>query len=150
MSSRGIRSSVAIAFSALVVAAAGANAAPGNTVYTGTTAEGIKVKLTVASLGNATAFKIGPTEATCDVGRLEIEAAKFNRFDVSDPGAFSDKRRSKVKDGRYLLRDTFKITGQLTSDEPSWTGTYDKTTKVFENGTRVDTCVVSTTWEASA
>jgi len=138
---------VAATFAAVALGAAGASAAPGDTVLTGTTAEGTKVKLTVASFGNATAFKIGPTEATCDVGRLEIEAAKFNRFDTSDPGAFSDKRKSKVKDGRYLLRDTFKISGHLTSDEPSWTGTYDKTTKVFEKGQRVDTCVVSTTWE---
>jgi hypothetical protein len=147
MGARNMKAWVSVAFAALAVGAAGATAAPGDTVLTGSTDDGTKVKLTVATAGNATAFKIGATEATCDVGRLEIKAAKFTRFDTSDPGAFSDKRKSKVKDGRYLLRDTFKIAGQLSSDKTTWTGTYDKTTKVFEKGERVDRCVVSTTWE---
>ncbi len=140
------RCSVA-ALSLFAVVVASASAAPGQTVHTGATAEGIKVKLFVASRGHATAFKIGATEAVCDVGRLEIDAAKFKKFDMSDPGAFVDKRKSKTRDGKYLLRDTFKMAGQLTADDAGWTGTYAKTTKVFKKRRLVDTCVVKTTWE---
>jgi phosphate-selective porin len=147
MSSEAMRRCAVAAMSLFAVLGTSASAAPGDRVYSGTTAEGTKVRLIVASLGNATAFKIGATEAVCDVGRLEIDAAKFKNFDTSDPGTFADKRRSKTKDGNYLLRDTFKIAGQLTADDGVWTGTYDKTTKVYKGGKLVDTCVVSTTWE---
>lgn len=133
---------------AFAVVVASASAAPDDRIYTGITADGTKVKLVASSLGNPKAFKIWPTEAVCDVGRLEIDAAKFTRFDTSDPGRFVDKRKSKTKDGNYLLRDTFKMAGQLSADDGVWTGTYDKTTKVFKGGKLVDTCVVSTTWDA--
>jgi hypothetical protein len=132
-----------------IAAATTSAAAPGDTAYTGTTAEGTKVKLTVATPGNATVFKIAKTQATCDQGTLDTEAATFKRFDVSDPGEFSDKRKSATQDGKYVLKDTFEITGTLAADQSSWTGTYDKTTKVLKNGRKVDTCVLSTTWDAS-
>ncbi len=151
MSSRSLKRTVgAIAIGVVTAAVATASAAPGDTVLRGTTPDGTKVKLTVAEPGNATVFKIAATEATCDVGQLDIEAATFKKFDVSDPGAFSDKRKSKTKDSGYLLKDTFLITGTVAADGASWTGTYDKRTKVFElkGGERVDTCVLSTTWDA--
>jgi hypothetical protein len=133
----------------LAIAVATATAAPKNTTYSGTTAEGIKVKLVVASAGNATVFRIGSTEAECDEGHLQTDAAIFKKFDVSDPGAFTDKRKSKTKDGRYLLRDTFTTTGQVAADGASWSGTYEKTTRVLKDGRKIDTCVLSTTWEVS-
>jgi hypothetical protein len=132
-----------------ITAATTSAAAPGDTTYTGATAEGTKVKLTVASAGNATVFKIAKTQATCDQGRLDTEAATFKRFDVSDPGEFSDKRKSTTEDGRYVLKDTFETTGTLAADQSSWTGTYEKTTRVLKNGRKFDTCVLSTTWDAS-
>lgn len=147
MRSKGMkRCAVAVGVASLLAVVA-ASAAPGDTTYGGTTAEGTKVKLTVAKAGNATVFKIARTEATCDEGRLETEATTLRHFDVSDPGAFSDKRKSKVQDGRYLLRDTFQTTGEIAADQGGWTGTYQKRTKVLKDGRRVDTCVLSTTWE---
>lgn len=148
MSLRSLKRGI-VAATAAVAFAASAHAAPGDTVYAGITAEGTKVKLTVADAGNATAFKIASSQATCDVGQLDIEAAVFKKFDVSDPGTFSDKRKSKTKDsGGYLLKDTFLISGNVAADGASWSGTYDKRTRVFKGGERVDTCVLSTTWDA--
>jgi hypothetical protein len=125
-------------------------AAPGDTAYVGTTAEGVKVKLVVADAGNATTFKIAKTQAECDQGNLDIQAAAFRRFDTSDPGEFADKRKSKTtqEDG-YLLKDTFVLAGTVGADQVSWSGTYKKTTRVFKNGRKVDTCVLSTTWDVS-
>jgi hypothetical protein len=139
----------AVCVLAIAAATASAATAPGDTTYAGTTAESTKVKLTVGTAGNATVFKIAKTQATCDQGRLDTEAATFKRFDVSDPGEFSDKRKSSTQDGSYVLKDTFELTGALAADQSSWTGTYDKTTKVLKNGHKFDTCVLSTTWEAS-
>ncbi len=145
-----IRRGCAMAASVAVLVATGASAAPGDTAYVGTTAEGIKVKLVVASPGNATAFKIAKTKAQCQQGTLNIEAATFRRFDTSDPGEFSDKRKSKTtQDDGYVLKDTFIIAGSLNADNASWSGTYEKRTRVIKNGHKVDTCVLSTTWDAS-
>jgi hypothetical protein len=145
-----IRVGCALAGSVAVLVAAAAGAAPGDTVYTGSTAEGIKVKLVVASPGNATAFKIAKTKAECQQGTLDIEAATFRRFDVSDPGEFSDKRKNKTtQDDGYVLKDTFILAGSLNADNVTWSGTYEKTTRVIKNGRKVDTCVLSTTWDAS-
>jgi hypothetical protein len=149
MSSQSLRHGVVAAMSILAIAVASATAAQGDTAYTGTTAEGIKVKLVVATAGNATVFRIAGTEAECEEGHLQTDPAIFKKFDVSDPGAFTDKRKSKTKDGRYLLRDSFMTTGQVGADGTSWTGTYEKTTRVLKDGRRIDTCVLSTTWEVS-
>jgi hypothetical protein len=143
------RCAVGLACILAVGIASGATAAPGDTIYAGTTTEGAKVKLIVATAGNATMFKIAKTSAECEEGALATDAATFRRFDVSDPGEFSDKRKGTTQDSRYVYKDTFELTGTLAADESSWTGTYDKTTKVLKNGRKVDTCVLSTTWEAS-
>ena len=148
MTSQGLRR-CAVAALSMFAMIGGVAAAQGDTTYSGATAEGIRVKLTVASAGNATVFRIASTEAECEQGHLETDPATFKKFDVSDPGAFADKRRSKRKDGRYVLRDTFVTTGEVGSDGSSWTGTYDKTTKVLKDGRRIDTCVLSTTWDVS-
>jgi hypothetical protein len=144
-----IRGCAVVACVALLGAAA-ATAAPGDTVYTGTSAEGIKVKLVVASAGNATAFKIAKTKAECEQGVLDIQAATFRRFDTSDPGEFSDKRKhSTTQDDGYVLKDTFLLSGSASTDGSSWSGTYEKRTRVLKKGHRVDTCVLSTTWDVS-
>ena len=149
MSSQSFRRCVVAAMSTLTIVVASAAAAPGDTTLTGTTAEGIKVKLVVATAGNATVFRVAGTEAECKEGHLQTDPAIFKKFDVSDPGAFTDKRKSKTKDGRYLLRDTFMTAGQVAADGTSWTGTYEKTTRVLKDGRKIDTCVLSTTWEVS-
>jgi hypothetical protein len=134
---------------ALLVSASAA-AAPGDTVYTGATADGnTKVKLVVASPGQATTFKIANTTAECKAGSLDTEPATFRRFDTSDPGEFSDKRKATTKDGQYVLKDTFLLAGTINADQASWSGTYQKTTKVLKNGRKFDTCVLSTTWDVS-
>jgi hypothetical protein len=147
-----MRMGCAVAGSVAVLAATAAAAAtaPGDTAYTGTTAEGVKVKLVVATPGNATAFKIAKTKAECQQGSLDILAATFRQFDTSDPGEFSDKRKSKTtQDGGYVLKDTYILSGSVGADGSSWSGTYEKTTRVIKNGHKVDTCVLSTTWDVS-
>ena len=140
---------VAVTSLALLISAS-ANAAPGDTVYAGVTAEGnTKVKLVVASPGQATTFKIANTTAECKAGSLDTDPATFRRFDTSDPGEFSDKRKASTKDGQYVLKDTFLLAGTINADQASWSGTYQKTTKVLKNGRRFDTCVLSTTWDVS-
>jgi hypothetical protein len=134
---------------ALALTATAAVAAPGDTTYAGTTAEGTKVKLIVATPGNATAFKIGGTQADCQQGTLATEAATLKGFDVSDPGEFSDKRKHTIKDGKYVLKDTYMTAGTASEDGTTWTGTYEKRTRVIKNGARVDVCLLSTTWDAS-
>ena len=140
-----------MAGTALALAAVTATAwAAGGTTYVGTTDGGVKVKLVVADAGNATAFKIAKTQATCDQGTLDTEAATFRRFDTSDPGEFSDKRKNKTTqpDG-YLLKDTYLLAGTADADATSWSGTYKKTTRVYKKGRKVDTCVLSATWDVS-
>jgi hypothetical protein len=133
---------------ALAAVATTAWAAPGETAYVGTTDTGVKVKLVVADSGNATAFKIAKTQATCDQGRLDTEAATFRRFDSSDPGEFSDKRRSKsTQPNGYLLKDTYRLAGTASADGTSWSGTYKKITRVYRKRHKVDTCVLNTTWD---
>ena len=138
------------AMSLVLMMSASAAAAPGDTVYTGVAADGsTKVKLVVASPGQATTFKIAKTTAGCKQGSLDTDPATFRRFDTSDPGEFSDKRKATTQDGKYVLKDTIRLAGTINADQASWTGTYQKTTKVLRNGHKVDTCVLSTTWDVS-
>jgi hypothetical protein len=141
-----------LAVTALVSAAVCATtwAAPGDTVYAGTLNDGkTKVKLVVGMAGNATTFKVAKTQATCEQGRLDTDAATFRHFDTSDPGTFSDKRKSSTKDGKYVLKDTFVLSGSVDADQASWSGSYEKTTKVLKNGRTFDTCVLSATWDVN-
>jgi hypothetical protein len=135
---------VAVGTTAIAVARA-----PGDIKFTGETAEGVKVNLTVAESGNATVFKIGGTEVPCDQGSLSTNPTAFKRLKPSDPGEFSDKRKSSVEDGRFLLKDTFKTTGTFSEDDQTWSGTYSQKTKVLKNGDRVDSCELATTWSAT-
>ena len=145
---RFVRGAVVLVFA--FAAGTTAWAAPGDTVYAGTLNDGkTKVKLVVGMAGNATAFKVAKTQATCEQGTLDTEAATFRRFDTSDPGEFSDKRKSTTQDGKYVLKDTFILSGAINADETSWTGSYEKTTRVFKNGRKIDTCVLSATWDVS-
>ena len=103
---------VAAVAAALTVAGA-AGAAPGDTVYSGATDEGVKVKLTVATAGNATKFKIGKTKVECDEGgTLTNKAGTYSDFDRSDPGAFKDKRTTKSSAGGVRLQDEVDARGR--------------------------------------
>ena len=103
---------VAAVAAALTVAGA-AGAAPGDTVYTGATDEGVKVKLTVATAGNATKFKIGKTKIECDEGgTLSNKAGTYSGFDRSDPGSFKDKRDDEEQLGRLRLQDQVEAHGR--------------------------------------
>ena len=104
---------VAAVASGLVLAAIGpAVAAPGDTVYTGSTAEGTKVKLTVASAGQATNFKIAKTNVECTrAATLGNDAGSYTGFDTSDPGSFADKRSTASNSGGYHFNEKSTLAG---------------------------------------
>jgi hypothetical protein len=147
MRSQSLRGCAVATIAALALVSAAA--AQGNSAYVGTTEQGTKVKLVADATGTPLAFKIAKTTADCEQGMLETEAATFRRFDTSESGTFSDKRKTKTQDGRYILKDVFVLSGTAAEDGSGWSGTYEKTTKVLKNRHRVDTCVLSATWEAS-
>jgi hypothetical protein len=127
-----------------------AAAAPGDTIYTGTTAEDVPVKLTVAEFGNATAFKIGKTTVTCrEGGELKNRSGTYRDFDTSDPGEFSDKRSSSSENGGYHFKTKSTVHGEVAADNETWSGTFKLVTKVFERGDRIDVCKLRTTWSTS-
>ncbi len=78
------RTAAALAAALALGAATVASAAPGDTVFEGQTSEGVAVKLTVATAGNATAFRIGKSEVTCGHGTLTNRAGTYKEFDTSD------------------------------------------------------------------
>jgi hypothetical protein len=127
-----------------------AGAAPGDTVLQGTTTEGVKVKLTVAQFGNATAFKIGGSEVECGHGTLTNRSHVYSPLDTSDPGAFSDKSKASSDNGAFHFVSKSTIQGAAASEDDftKWSGTFALTTKVFKNGERIDTCRLSTGWDA--
>ncbi len=128
-----------------------AAAAPGDTIFTGTTAEGVNVKLTVATAGNATAFKIGKTSVTCaEGGELSNRGGTYKEFDTSDPGEFSDKRASSSDNGGYHFETKSTINGELGADNETWGGTFKLVTKVFKRNEKIDTCKLKTEWSATA
>ena len=140
---------VAAVAAALTVAGA-AGAAPGDTVYTGATDEGVKVKLTVASPGNATKFKIGKTKIKCDEGgTLSNKAGTYSGFDRSDPGSFKDKRTTKSSAGGFDFKTRSKLAGEADAGSASWSGTLKLSTKVFDGREQIDSCRLSTAWTAS-
>ena len=116
--------------------------------FTGSTGDDVAVKLTVASFGNATAFRVGANDVKCNKGTLSNQAFIYKPLDVSDPGAFSDKSRSSSKLGKFTFKSESKLTGTATPDGTAWSGTYKLTTRVLKKGTRIDTCKVNTTWDA--
>jgi hypothetical protein len=113
---------------------AAAGAAPGDTVQEGTTTEGVKVKLTVAEFGNATAFKIGGTKVECANGTLTNKSHVYSPLDTSDPGVFTEKDKSSSDNGGYhfVSRSTIHGAAASETDFTSWSGTFANTTKVFK------------------
>ncbi|MFI5123061.1 MAG: hypothetical protein ACHQJ5_09200 [Vicinamibacteria bacterium] len=143
------RALAAAATGVVLVFAGIAYAAPGDVVFSGSTSEGVNVKLTVATAGNATKFKVGKTSVECaEGGTLTNKAGTYSGFDVSDPGAFSDKSSSKSSSGGYDFKTKSTLKGQLSGDQASWAGTLKLVTKVFKHGQKVDTCKLSTAWTA--
>jgi hypothetical protein len=152
MSQKTRRARVALATAIGIGLATGAiaEAAPGDVKLTGETADGAKVKLTVAESGNATRFKIAKTKFECNQGgTLSNNAASYSGFDRSDPGSFADKRSSASDTGGYHFETKSKLKGKIADDGVSWSGTLKLATKVFKQGDRVDTCALSTSWDAS-
>ena len=142
---------VVAAAAALVLAAAGmAMAAPGDTVLTGTTSEGVNVKLTVGTAGNATAFKIGKTEVTCEQGgELVNRGGTYTKFDTSDPGEFHDRRSASSNNDGYHFETKSVINGEIEADQQSWSGNFKLITKVFQRDERIDVCKLRTEWSVS-
>ena len=149
---RGKASRSRLAVAAIVVAGLTATSAVAqeNVTFQGQTEENVNVKLTVASFGNATAFRVGAYEVKCkNKGTLSNKAFAYKDLDTSDPGSFSDKRKSSSKAGKFKFKSRTRITGTATADGDSWSGTYKVTTRVLERGSRIDTCKLNTTWEAA-
>ena len=141
---------MAIAGALALGAAAAATAAPGDTVYKGTTAEGAAVKLTVASPGNATKFKVGKTKVECDEGgTLSNDPGTYSGFDASDPGVFSDKRTTESDSGKYHFKTRSSLAGEVAESGDAWSGKFKLSTKVFKNSRQIDICKLKTTWDAS-
>ncbi len=140
----------AAAFAAAVLCGGVATAAPGDTVFTGTTDEGVKVKLTMAQAGNATKFKVGKTKVECEQGgTLTNKSGTYTDFDRSDPGRFSDKGSSTSNTGGYHFKTKTKLKGEVSDTGDGWIGSLKLTTKVFKSGDQVDLCKLNTAWTAT-
>jgi hypothetical protein len=127
-----------------------AAAAPGDVQLDGQTSDGVKVKLTVAGAGNATAFKIGKTEVTCaEGGTLTNNAGTYTGFDTSEPGRFADRRTSSSDDGKYHFETKAGVAGQVAEGDSSWSGTFKLKTTVFKHHEEIDTCKLRSTWTAA-
>ena len=149
---RGRASKSRLAVAAIVVAGLTATSAvaQASVTFHGQTKENVNVKLTVASFGNATAFRVGAYEVKCkNEGTLSNKAFAYKDLDTSDPGSFSDRRKSSSKAGKFKFKSKTKIAGTATASGDSWSGTYKVTTRVLERGSRIDTCRLNTTWEAA-
>lgn len=126
-----------------------ANAAPGDVIFSGSTTEGVKVKLTVATAGNATKFKVARTKVECKQGgTLDNKAITYTDFDRSDPGSFSDKREDSSHSGGFHFEAKSNLKGEIDAAGTSWAGTLKLTTKVFEQDEKIDTCKLNTAWTA--
>ena len=133
---------------ALLALAAPADAQ--ETTVKGETAEGVAVKLTVGEFGNATAFRVGKAEIECKRGgTLTTRKTTFTEFDRSDPGAFTGTFEDTSGSGGFKFKATTKVTGTQGADVSGpWSGTLKSKTRVLKDGEKVDTCKVSTTWDA--
>ncbi len=151
MSGRAIRSGLAVAATVVAGGLAGASAAAQeNVTFHGQTQEDVAVKLKVSSFGNATAFHVGAYEVKCkNKGTLSNKAFSYKDLDTSDPGSFSDRRKSSSKSGKFKFKSETKIAGTATADGSSWSGTYKVKTRVLERDSRIDTCKLNTTWDAA-
>ena len=138
---------VAVAGTLALGLAAVAGAAPGDTILEGTTADGVKVKLTVAEFGNATAFKIGKTSVECGAGTLTNRGGTYTPLDTSDPGEFTDRTKSSSNNGGFHFVSKATIRGLANADQTTWSGTFKLVTKVFQSGDRIDVCKLNTPWD---
>jgi hypothetical protein len=122
-----------------------------DTVLEGATSEGVKVKLTVAGFGNATAFRIGKTKVACaEGGTLTNRGGTYREFDTWDPGKFADRSRSSSANGGFHFKTKSTIRGKVRAHERRWKGLFKLVTKVLEHGEKVDTCKLKTRWTAGA
>lgn len=144
------KAGLAVAAAVVVGLCAASAGAQDPVTFRGQTAEGVAVKLTVASFGNATAFRVGSYEIECkNEGTLSNKAFAYKDLDTSDPGSFSDARKSSSKASGFKFKSKTKIAGTATADGSSWSGTYRVTTEVLERGSKIDTCKLRTTWNAA-
>jgi hypothetical protein len=150
MEAKRTRAALAAAVVIVLGSAAIADAAPGDTILTGSTTEGAKVKLTVGVAGNATAFKLAKTQVSCNRGgTLNNKPATYTDFDTSDPGSFADKRDASSDGGGYHFETKSTLSGQIGADQASWSGSLKLATKVFSHGRKIDSCKLNTAWTAT-
>jgi hypothetical protein len=138
-----------IALAALVASLGFAAVALADTEKSGSTAEGVAVKLVVADPGNATSFTISSSNVNCKHGTLNTGKITYGPFDVSDPGSFHDKSNDNGRQGAIKFKSKTRLTGSVEGDGITWSGTYARTTKVFKHGDKLDTCRQNTTWTAA-
>ena len=117
----------------------------------GTTAEGVVVKLELGEFGNPTSFTVGKTKIKCSQGgTLTTRKATYTKFVTSDPGAFELRQKSKSTQGPFTFKGVAKATGESTDPAlENWTGTLREKTRVFRRGEKIDTCRLNTTWDAN-
>jgi hypothetical protein len=150
MEAKRLRTVLATAATLAVGSVAIASAAPGDVVLSGSTAEGVKVKLTVAEFGNATAFKISKTRVKCERGgTLSNRATTYTGFDTSDPGSFFDKRKTSSTFEGFHFKTKSTLNGHVDADPVSWSGSLKLVTRVFQHHEKIDTCKLKTTWDAA-
>jgi hypothetical protein len=128
-----------LAFAAVAIA---------DTIKVGTTGHGADVELTVSDFGNATKMEVSSVEVECKHGTLTTGDLAFKNFDTSDPGSFKDKSKDNGRDGRIKFKSKTKIQGS-SADGITWSGSYKRTTKVFQGKEKLDTCKQKTTWTAA-
>lgn len=136
-----------VALAAVVASFGFAAVAVADTELSGSTAQGVGVKLVVADFGNATAFTVSSSDIECKHGTLSTGKITFGPFDTSDPGSFQDKSRDRSHRGALKFKSKTALTG--VEDAGAWSGTYRRTTKVFKHRDKLDTCRVQTTWTAA-
>jgi hypothetical protein len=149
MRARSMRSGASLALVVAVRLGLATAASAQETVLKGETADGVAVKLTVGEFGNATQFKISRSKVECSTGTLRQGGITFRRLDTSDPGAFKDRSTFQSKDGALRFKTETRLKGAIANNNRRWGGEYKATTTVFQNGVKVDTCRVDTTWRVS-
>jgi hypothetical protein len=145
----GTRALGALALTAALALAGAAHAAPGDTKYKGVTDEGSKVTLVVGNAGNPTKFKLGEIKVPCENGTVTNQPGAYSDFDRSDPGEFEDTSKSKSRGEGVRFKSKSRLAGEASPSGRSWKGTLNLKSKVFKNGERIDTCKLSTNWQAS-
>jgi hypothetical protein len=133
---------------ALILAAVvPAGASPGDILWQGVTLQGVTVKLTVGTAGDAHAFKIGKTESKCKGGgTVSTGTVTYRDLDESDPDGFRDKRRTMSDRGGLHFHTTSRIHGGPDEEPHSWSGTYKLHIRAFRGSETVKSCELETRW----